>query len=88
MVCLILPDLLVAARQAAHDLVHFGIKAALIRPADHQDADMHVVLLEQVHARLQIVHAPGLRRHGLGVDPVDAELLDAARLASLSMSFM
>jgi len=41
---------------------------------------MHVVLLERVHARLQVVHAPGLFRNRLGVDPVDAELLDADRL--------
>ena len=72
-----LGDFLVLAGQAAHDLVHLGVHAALVGPADHHDADMHVELLERVHPRLQVIHAPGLFRHGLGVDPVDAQLLDA-----------
>ena len=71
-----LGDFLVAARQAAHDLVHVGIDAAIVRPADHHDADMHAVLLERVDARLNVIHAPGLFRHGLGIDPVDPQLLD------------
>ena len=73
-------DLGITAGTAADDLVHVRIHAALVGPADHHDADMHGVLLQRVDARLQIVHAPGLGRHVLKVDPVDADLLDADRL--------
>src|SRR5471032_610233 len=82
-----LGDFLVAAGQAIDDLGHVGVHAALVGPADHHDADMHVVLLERVHPRLQVIHAPGLFGHRLGVDPVDADLLETDGLVLAQQVF-